>query len=131
MKEQIKRLLYLLFPSYFNKKEYEKLCEKPTPLVHYGRNFHTICNTNVKDNFLHTSDFYNHITCPTCKQILNTFHNIKRCSFCNTPLTHKDYEDPNDFFLACPTHKQLAQIETEKFFQQNPDYTKWNKDKPN
>lgn len=51
--------------------------------------------------------------------------NQKICSFCNNALNDEDYKNPNDFYLSCSIHKALAQIETEKFFKANPDYTKW------
>ena len=47
------------------------------------------------------------------------------CSFCSTPLRDEDYKNPNDFYLACFQHKRLAEIEAEKFFKENPKYTKW------
>lgn len=49
----------------------------------------------------------------------------KLCSFCGNPLKDEDYNNPNDFYLACYEHKKLAKIEEEKYFRKNPDYTKW------
>ncbi len=49
------------------------------------------------------------------------------CSFCETKLQPSDYNNPNDFYLSCYSHKMLAQVETEKLFKGNPDYKSWHK----
>jgi hypothetical protein len=67
------------------------------------------------------------INCENCKNKYNEFiksRTQKLCSFCSTPLRDEDYNNSNDFYLSCFQHKRLAQTETEKFFQENPDYTK-------
>lgn len=52
----------------------------------------------------------------------------KICSFCSKPATK---ENSNDFYLSCARHKKLAQVETEKFFIEKPNYTGWSsKSKP-
>ena len=50
---------------------------------------------------------------------------FKWCQFCNTMLREEGSNDNNAFFLSCGNHKQLAQLQTERFFKENPDYTKW------
>ena len=72
------------------------------------------------------------VNCRECMeewQKRQTRRTQKMCSFCSTLLQDEDYNE-NDFFLACFQHKRLAQIETEKFFKENPDYTKWQVPKP-
>jgi len=59
------------------------------------------------------------------KKVIQTAQGL--CSFCFYPLTKKDIENPNDYYLSCGKHKELAQISTEKHFRENPDYTQWNK----
>ena len=68
------------------------------------------------------------VNCKICKEIWQKQQKTriqKLCSFCSTPLSDEDYENSNEFYLSCFQHKQLAQIETEKFFKKNPDYRKW------
>ncbi len=48
--------------------------------------------------------------------------NKDKCKFCNDTATNKGV---NDFYVSCDFHKELAQIEAEKFFRANPDYSKW------
>lgn len=50
------------------------------------------------------------------------------CSFCSTPLIAEDYNNPNNFYLVCHQHKLLGELETRKFFKENPDYRTWQRD---
>lgn len=71
-----------------------------------------------------------YVNCDECKEKYEEFKMSriqKMCSFCSTLLRDEDYENSNDFYLSCFQHKRLAKIETEKFFKENPNYTKWNK----
>lgn len=50
------------------------------------------------------------------------------CFLCGRSLTKEDISDNNAFYQSCLQHKVAAQLETEKYFMQNPDYTKWSKE---
>lgn len=89
----------------------------------------TSCGENVIQGMRFCTVMLPVINCKLCKERYREFERSrtqKLCSFCSTPLQEKDYNNSNDFYLSCFQHKRLAQIETEKFFAMNPDYTKWN-----
>jgi hypothetical protein len=60
------------------------------------------------------------VTCPKCIAELQK----QKCSVCDVVLKESEISN-NDFYLACNKHKDIAQKRTEKFFKENPDYTKW------
>lgn len=49
------------------------------------------------------------------------------CSFCDKKATRIDKDN---FIIACSNHKGIAQRETENFFKEYPDYTRWKIDVP-
>lgn len=96
-----------------------------------GQNGKTACGLKIESG-MRFSTLGNipagYVNCDECKKKWEEFERHrpqKLCSFCSTPLLDEDYENSNDFYLSCFQHKRLAKIETEKFFKENPDYTKW------
>lgn len=85
---------------------------------HVGTNEPFLCGEPIKDGMgQRASNNFHLVDCPDCRRL------YKPCSFCFRP----SIDNPNHFYPSCKEHEKLAQIETERFFMQNPDYTKWNK----
>lgn len=46
------------------------------------------------------------------------------CKYCGA-IIPDDQVNAYDYIIACEIHKAQADADTEKFFAENPDYTKW------
>jgi hypothetical protein len=66
------------------------------------------------------TNFIGLVDCPKCLSIISK----TRCSICGCMLNPFSI-DKNQFYLSCGLHKEEVQFKTEKFFKENPDYTKW------
>ena len=88
-----------------------------------------LCGYAAKDDpKMVVTNFIIYVSCPKCRQLyfeIQAKKTQKLCAFCSTPLKDSDYENKNDFFISCSTHKYLAKMETEKFFKDHPNYTTW------
>lgn len=83
-------------------------------MIHFIKDDKTLlCESN--ENFGCT--WIGLVDCPKCLSL------YKKCTFC----TRQSINDANHFYPVCIEHLILGQIQTERFFNQNPDYTKWNK----
>jgi hypothetical protein len=79
----------------------------------------TLCGLKLDVKFSVTNNPFI-VTCPKCIEELQK----QKCSICGVVLKESEINN-NDFYLACYKHKDIARNKTEKFFKENPDYTKW------
>lgn len=58
------------------------------------------------------------------KELVNLYKKLgtqRLCAFCNAILIKEDVDSPN-LYLACLSHKKLAEENMEKYFKKNPEF---------